>query len=126
MGHDWNPRALLRAQLIENGFEVLATDTWPDARRQLLVGATPRLVIVDLQGLPDAEAVLSELNLLTGPQRVLVLAAAATLPRERIELYTSNVLARPVTIETIVATVARLVGEGKGNARGALGARHET
>lgn len=113
MGHDWNPRALLRAQLIENGFEVLATDAWPDARRQLLAGATPRLVIVDLQGLPDAETVLSELKVLVTPHRVLVLAAAATLPRERIEQFTSNVLARPVTIETIVATVARLLQEAE-------------
>lgn len=108
VGHDWKPRALLRAQLIENGLEVLATDTWPDARRQLLAGTTPRLVIVDLQGLPDAETVLSELNVLMGPRRVLVLAAAATLPRATIEQFTPNVLARPVTIDTIVTTVAHL------------------
>lgn len=109
VGHDWNPRALVRAQLIEEGFEVLATDTWPDARRHLLAGTTPRLVIVDLQGLPDAETVLNELTVLVGPQRVLILAAAATLPRETIEQFTSNILARPVTVGEIVAAAMRLV-----------------
>ena len=50
---EWQPRALLRAQLIEEGFEVLATDTWTTMRRYLRPGSKPLLAIVDLQGLPS-------------------------------------------------------------------------
>src|SRR5918911_549862 len=32
LGVEWQPRALIRAQLIEDGFDVLATDSWPMMR----------------------------------------------------------------------------------------------
>jgi len=44
---DRHTRAPLRAQLIEDGFEVVATDTWPMMREQLRPGSKPRLAIVD-------------------------------------------------------------------------------
>ena len=43
---DWQPRALIRAQLIEQGFDVVATDTWPVMRRHLRAGTKPRIVLV--------------------------------------------------------------------------------
>src|SRR2546428_13486041 len=49
------PRTLLRAQLIEEGFDVLATDTWPEMRRLLRPAARPVLAIVDAQGAPDPD-----------------------------------------------------------------------
>ena len=37
---EWPSRALLRAQLIEDGFDVLATDTWTTMRRYLRHSST--------------------------------------------------------------------------------------
>ena len=50
---EWQPRALIRAQLIEEGFEVVATASWAVMRRHLRPGSKPRLAIVDLKGLAD-------------------------------------------------------------------------
>ena len=47
---EWPSRALLRAQFIQDGFDVLATDTWTTMRRYLRPGSKPRLAIVDLPG----------------------------------------------------------------------------
>jgi hypothetical protein len=43
LGAERQPRALIRAQLIEAGFDVVATDTWPMMRRHLRPGSKPRL-----------------------------------------------------------------------------------
>ncbi|PYR32792.1 MAG: hypothetical protein DMF92_00920 [Acidobacteria bacterium] len=76
----WQTRALLRAQLVEEGFEVLATDTWPMMRQYLRLGWKPRLAIVDLQGLPDRERALNGLRILMKPNRVLVLYLRREIP----------------------------------------------
>ena len=76
---EWRPRALLRAQLIEQGFEVLATDTWTMMRRHLGPGSIPWLAIVDLQGLPQPDHVLADLTIVMKPSRVLVLTALGTV-----------------------------------------------
>jgi len=103
---EWRPRALLRAQLIEEGLEVLAADAWPAMRAQLRPGAKPRLAIVDLKGLPDPDGVLGNLRVLMKPDRVLVLTAAGTITGSRIERLGFRVLRRPVAIETIVRTAS--------------------
>ena len=54
----------MRAQLIEEGFEVVATDTWPMMRRHLRPGSKPQLAIVDLKGLPDPREILTGLRVL--------------------------------------------------------------
>src|SRR5437764_909441 len=72
---EWQPRALIRAQLIEEGFEVVATNSWPMMRRHLRPGMKPRLVLVDLKGLPDPASILNDLRVMMKPGRVLVLTA---------------------------------------------------
>jgi hypothetical protein len=105
LGIEWQTRALLRAQLIEEGFEVLATDTWPMMRQHLRPGEKPRLAIVDLQGLPEPERVLNDLRILMKPNRVLVLTAIDTVPLEAIEQLGFRVLKRPVSIGDVVTAV---------------------
>src|SRR4029079_3257369 len=95
-------RAPLRAQLIEDGFEVIATDTWPMMRRHLRPGEKPLLAIVDLHDLPDADQVLRDLGVLMKPDRVLVLAVLGGLPAEDIERPGNIVRRRPVSIGDIV------------------------
>src|SRR5207244_5159085 len=84
LGVAWQPRALLRAQLIEEGFEVVATDSWPTIRGHFRPGAKPRLAIVDLKDLPNPRQVLDDLRVLMKPDHVLVLTAIGTVEADDI------------------------------------------
>jgi hypothetical protein len=106
---EWPSRALVRAQLLDEGFEALGTDTWPMARRVLLSGVRPRLVIVNLHGLPDAQNVLNELSALVESSHVLLIAGAGST--ELAGRFPGHVLRRPIPIASIVATAARLIAE---------------
>jgi hypothetical protein len=95
-------RAPLRAQLIEDGFEVVATDTWPAMREHLRPGARPRLAIVDLQGLENPSDVLDGLRVLMKPEHVLVIGALGSVASRDLERAGFRVLPRPVSIDEIV------------------------
>jgi CheY-like chemotaxis protein len=103
---NWRPRALLRAQLLEEGFSVLAVDSWSDARDALHKGPKPRLVVVDLEGLPQARDVLQELRELESPLRVLVIDSLAAVPSDDIERWGFRSVKRPLRIKDIVDAVA--------------------
>jgi len=107
LGADWRSRALIRAQLIEEGFEVVATDSWPTMRRHLRPGAKPRLAIVDLQGLPDPAGVLKGLRALMQPDRVLVLSALGTVDPADIQRLGFDCIARPVAMKDLVTKTAQ-------------------
>lgn len=107
LGAEWKTRALIRAQLIEEGFEVVATDTWPMMRGHLRPGLKPRLAVVDLKDLDEPGRVLRDLAVLMKPERVLVLAATATVSSSEVSRLGFHVLRRPLTVATIVATVTR-------------------
>jgi nucleoside-diphosphate-sugar epimerase len=105
LGAEWKGRALIRAQLIEEGFEVVATDTWSMMRRHLRPGRKPRVAIVDLKGLDRPEQVLRDLAVLMKPERVLVLAAAATVPLPAISSLGFHMIRRPFTVAEVVSAV---------------------
>jgi DNA-binding NtrC family response regulator len=107
---EWRPRALIRAQLIEEGFEVVATNTWPMMRRHLRPGVKPRLALVDLQDLREPANILNALRVLMKPDRVLVLTAIGTVPQTDVEHMGFHVLARPIEIDRIVRAVADVIG----------------
>ena len=107
LGAAWQPRAMLRAQLIEEGFEVVATDTWTMMRRHLRPGFKPRLAVVDLKDLDEPEGVLRDLAALMKPTRVLVVGATATVPPSEISRLGFHVVRRPVTIGAIVRAVRK-------------------
>jgi hypothetical protein len=109
LGAEWQPRALLRAQLLEEGFDVVATDTWSDMRRQLRPGSKPLLAIVDLNGLPEPDRVLNDLRLLMKPHRVLVLVAMGTVPAAAVERLGFASVSRPVAIKDVVTAAARAI-----------------
>ncbi len=109
LGAEWRVRALLRAQLIEEGYEVIATDAWPDMRRHLRQGRKPRLAVVDLKALPDPRTVLEALRVLMKPQRVLVLTASATVSDRDLAGLGFRVIQRPVRIAEIVSAIRDLV-----------------
>jgi DNA-binding response OmpR family regulator len=105
LGAEWKTRALVRAQLIEEGFEVVATNTWAMMRRHLRPGRKPAVAVVDLKGLDDPEQVVRNLAVLMNPERVLVLAATATVPCSEIAGLGFHVISRPFTIAEVVSAV---------------------
>src|SRR5215470_16603096 len=111
---DWQSRALIRAQLIEEGLEVVATETWAMMRRQLRPGSKPRLAIVDLKDLPDPQGVLRDLRVLMKPERVLVLSAIGTITPEDIARLGFHVMPRPFVIEDVIREVRKVTATGSG------------
>jgi len=85
------PRALICAQLIEEGFEFVATNTSSMMRRHLRPGMKPRVAPVDLKGLPDPVNILHDLRVLMKPDHVLVLAALGTMPESEIKRLPNSV-----------------------------------
>lgn len=103
VGAEWPTRALLRAQLLEDGFNTLAADAWPPPR-ELLTGETrPRLVVVDLRGLTDPQTVVREARLWVGAEHVLVIASMATLSPDVLRQSGVHVIERPASIRHIVS-----------------------
>jgi DNA-binding response OmpR family regulator len=113
----WPSRALLRAQLIEEGFDVLATDTWAKMRRYLRPGSKPQLAIVDLQGLPQPEEVLGDLQVLMPPGRVLVLSALGTIEDEELDRLGFRHVKRPIAVADVVAIVRNAMGARAASSR---------
>ena len=106
----WPDRALLRAQLIEEGYEVVAVDAWPLPKLYRVPGMEPRLLLVDLQGLSTPRATLAELRQLAGPARVLVITALGTLAAHEVSALGFDVIQRPATVGQIVAAVTAALG----------------
>ena len=109
LGAVWRTRALIRAQLIEEGYDVLATDSWSVVRHSVRAGSKPSLVIVDLVDLEHSMDVLCELRELMQPDRVLVLAGLGTVAPAEIARLGFRVLSRPVAIRDIVAAAAQAI-----------------
>jgi DNA-binding response OmpR family regulator len=110
IGSEWPARALLRAQLIEEGYEIAAADRWPVPQEFLGRDIQPRLVIVDLHGLPDPAKVLTELRTAIGADKVLAIAALGTLTPEELRATGVHVIDRPASGRDIVEKTRALLG----------------
>jgi hypothetical protein len=69
----------------------------------------PRLLIIDLQGLPEPQKVLDEARAFLPPERILVVAALGTVASEKIERLGYSVISRPASIGDVVATATKLL-----------------
>jgi hypothetical protein len=116
LGPEWPTRALLRAQLLEEGYDVMATDVWPIPHRSFLPAVRPRGVVVDLHGLAEPRRVLDELRDLIEADRVLVLTALGTLATDDVERAGFHVVRRPASIGEIVAAARQMLGRASGGA----------
>jgi len=106
---EWPERALLRAQLIEQGYEVVAIDRWPIPRRYRRPAMKPRVIVIDLRDLPDPRATLDEVRLILPPNRVVVLMALGTVSEDEVRQLGFNVIDRPATVGDVVAAVGRVL-----------------
>jgi hypothetical protein len=109
LGPEWPTRALLRAQLAEEGFDVVATDIWPIPRQYLRSDNKPRAMLIDLHGLPHPREVLDEVRYLIPPADVVVLASMATIPIDELRQLGFRVIPRPVTMREIVRVLAGML-----------------
>jgi len=106
---EWPERALLRAELIEQGHEVVAVDAWPIPRLYRRPGMKPRVLLIDLHELPNPRGTLDEVRFVLAPERVLVVTALGSLTGAEVRERGFNVIERPVTIGQIVAATAALL-----------------
>ena len=109
LGPEWPERALLRAQLLEEGYDVVATDAWPIPRQYLRSGMKPRVMIVDLHGLPEPREVLEEVGAVIPRDRVLVVTALGTITADEIAHLGFHVVKRPVSVAEIVTAAKALL-----------------
>lgn len=109
LGAAWPERALLRAQLIEEGLDVVAVDAWPIPRLYRRPEMKPRLLVIDLHELPEPRAVLDELRVVLPPQRVLVIAALGTLETREIAQIGYRVIDRPTSVRDVVRAVREML-----------------
>jgi hypothetical protein len=106
---EWPERALLRAQLIEEGLEVVAVDTWPIPRLYRPPGMKPRVLLIDLHELPNPRETLDEVRFVLPPERVLVVSALGSLTPDEVKRFGFNIVERPASIGEIVTTTKTLL-----------------
>ncbi|HXH05951.1 MAG TPA: 2'-5' RNA ligase family protein [Vicinamibacterales bacterium] len=109
---DRNERALLRAQLLEEGFEVVAVATPYDAELLLRNDRPPRrALVVEATGLDRVDRTLPVLLRLAGPERVLVLTSSLGPGAGELRtLGAAHVLSRPYRIGDVVDRIRQLPG----------------
>lgn len=109
VGRKWRARALLRAQLREEGYEALGMETAADALEALgrPGSSVPDVLFLDPRGgtLGPGEASLLGRIAASPPPEVLVLAGAG----EECPVAHAAVVRRPVSIAALVDRIRRLV-----------------
>jgi DNA-binding response OmpR family regulator len=115
---DWQLRALVRAQLLEEGFDVRALPSLKIALARLLCsGGQPRLTIVDTLGLQVEARQLSDLWRLTG-HAPLILCGGVLSGEALVQagLAPAEVLLRPFRVGDLVAQVRKVLACPEGDA----------
>ena len=111
LGAEWRERALLRAQLIEEGLEVVAVDEWPIPRIYRRPGMKPRVLLISLRGLPNPRKTLDEVRFVIPPDRVVVVTALGAPTADEVRRLGFTAIERPATVGQIVAATASLLAD---------------
>lgn len=107
IGNEWRLRALLRAQLIEESFEVEALETIEEAT-QCLAGSRPlpALVIADLSESEQPLGAIKKLGAWTSQVPVWLIASRTTLAEEAVQNRGfEKVFFRPVDLGELVQAI---------------------
>lgn len=115
MSADQWPRAYLRAELIERGYDAVGFVTMKDALLRLMLARSrrPALLVVDLHGQDVTEKMGATLFREHVP--LVIVADAGHREDERLGPVIGT-LRRPVTIGAIAETVDRLMGRAPSGA----------
>jgi len=111
VAREWKARTLLRAQLLEEGYEVTALRTIEEAMMLLCRGMVrPRLIILDTIGQSLKEPMLTDLQALAGNAPILVCTGPFDLARlDFEEVGLTNLLVRPFTVGDVVNAVCEIL-----------------
>jgi CheY-like chemotaxis protein len=112
IGKDWSSRALLRAQLLEEGIGVEAHETSRDALNTVTaLTDLPKLIVADLQGSSNPEC---EIDLLSKWRPLipiwLITSRAIRVDRNLDAAGLERVIPRPVDIKQFVEEIRQRVG----------------
>lgn len=108
-GKDWKARALLRAQLIEEGLEVEAHET-VSAALESLAGSSllPALLVADLFASDDPSAELDQLASWTNQIPIWIIASRSLVVEKGLQGHGFEViLYRPVDVGELVEQIKR-------------------
>jgi DNA-binding response OmpR family regulator len=106
---EWPERALLRAQLIEEGYEVISVDTWPLSELYRRAPMKPRVLVIDLRGLPDPRETLEQVRLFLPPDQVLVVTVLGSIAADDVRQLGFQVIERPLDIGEIIRRVRTIL-----------------
>ena len=108
---DWQFRALVRAQLLEEGFEVRALPTLETALAYLArSGEQPDLTILDTQDVEIEGRALQDLWRLTGEVPYLLCGSALSqVPSSQEGMPPARLLLRPFRVGDVVQEVRRML-----------------
>ncbi len=106
-GKDWQARALLRAQLLEEGFEVEAYETIPDALATLGPGRKPPdLFIADISASDDPSADVEALSAWSRKVPIWIIASRSFIVEKGLRGHGFEmILLRPVDVGELVDQV---------------------
>jgi len=109
VGKDWRTRALLRAQLLEEGVQVEAYELLQDAL-QALVPSLPALLVADLCASDDLRADIHFLADWTARVPTWILASHSPQVAKQLERHNfERVFFRPVDVGELVSLIRRRV-----------------
>lgn len=111
IGKDWQTRALLRAQLLEEGVEVEAYET-AGAAFSSLGEALPALVVADLSSASDPAAEINQLAQWADQMPIWIIAGRSLIAEKNLKgRHFELILFRPVDVGELVEQIKRRVEE---------------
>jgi len=113
-GKDWQSRALLRAQLLDEGFDVEAHETIPEALVTLEPGTgLPDLFIADISASDDPSADVEALSAWSRKVPIWIIASRAYIIEKGLKGHGFEmILLRPVDVNELVDQIKqRLEGD---------------
>lgn len=114
---DWQTRALIHAQLVEDGYEVGTAPSLDRALKWLLRGLWPdvAVVLLDLRDETPDEQLARKLGALRSLAPVMALTGPFGPNRDALtRMGVQAILSRPVTVGQVTAALRQLVAPGVG------------